>query len=120
MPERHAGWRAGASVGEGDGSLCCFSINGSSRRRALPDPAGDSLIGSARILRLDGRTRLGQRYALSRAVAALRRLLCSWAALDLDRGGRAGNQAQQAIAGRNGERRNENGAEDPMEPLQGH
>ena len=110
MPERHAGWRAGACVGEAGDSLCCSSINGSSRRRALPDPAGDSLIGRARILRLGGRTRLRQRYALRRAVAALRCLLYSWAALNLDRGGRAGNQAQQTIAGRNGQRRDENSA----------
>ncbi|HVJ28249.1 MAG TPA: hypothetical protein VM493_11950 [Vicinamibacterales bacterium] len=53
-------------------------------------------------------------------MAALRGLLYSWATLDLDRGRRAGNQAQQTIAGRNGQRRNENGAEDPMEPPQGH
>jgi hypothetical protein len=38
----------------------------------------------------------------------------------LDRGRRARNQAQQAVPGRNGQRTDENRAEDPIQPPQGH
>ena len=53
-------------------------------------------------------------------MTSMRRLLYGSAVTGWNCGHSARDQAQQAVAGGNSQRRNENRAEHPMEPPQGH